>query len=64
MTLPAPFFGDVTDVNPFFTAVQCMAETGLSTGTPQLPGAPLYRPSDPVARQAMAALLSRYDALR
>jgi hypothetical protein len=40
-----------------------MADTGISTGTPNPPGKPLYKPIDPVSRQAMAAFLYRHDTL-
>jgi S-layer family protein len=45
----------------FFANIQWMATTGLSTGSPQAPYAPLYKPADPVSRQAMAAFLYRYS---
>ena len=53
------YFADVTPSHPFFTPIEWMASTKLSTGTPNLPGAPLYKPSDSVSRQAMAAFLMR-----
>lgn len=62
-TLVDPFFADVTAANQFFIPVQWMAESGLSKGTPNPPGAPLYKPTTPVSRQAMAAFLQRFDAL-
>jgi hypothetical protein len=40
-----------------------MAQTGISTGTGQPSGLPLYKPADPVSRQAMAAFLYRLAAL-
>jgi len=43
--------------------VQWMASTGLSTGSPNPPGSPLYKPTNSVSRQAMAAFLYRYDGL-
>ena len=51
-------FADITDPNnPFFTYIQWMALSGISTGTPQASGKPLYNPSLPVSRQAMASFL-------
>ncbi len=58
--LPSPFFSDVGTTHPFYTAIQWMAESGNSTGTPNPPDKPLYKPSDDVSRQAMAAFLHRY----
>ena len=55
----APFFADVGTNHPFFDAIQWMADSGLSTGTPDPPGLPLYKPETAVARQAMAAFLYR-----
>jgi hypothetical protein len=52
-------FGDVSPTNPFFTEVEWMAAEGISTGTPASPK-PLYKPSDPVSRQAMSAFLYRF----
>ena len=60
--LPSAFFSDVTD-GTFFASVQWMASTGLSTGSPNPPGSPLYKPTNSVSRQAMAAFLYRYDGL-
>jgi len=39
--------------------VKWMKDTGISTGTVQSVGLPLYKPIDPVSRQAMAAFLYR-----
>ena len=47
--------------HPFYDAVQWMAESGLSTGTPNPPGKPLYKPGNAVTRQAMSAFLHRLD---
>jgi len=60
--LPSAFFSDVTG-GTFFAPVQWMASSGLSTGSPNLPGKPLYKPGNSVSRQAMAAFLYRYDGL-
>ena len=57
-----PYFADVGPTNPFFEDIQWMNESGLSTGTPvPPPGKPLFKPIEPVSRQAMAAFLFRYD---
>ncbi len=40
-----------------------MKGTGVSTGTAQPGGLPIYKPRDPVSRQAMAAFLQRFDGL-
>jgi len=40
-----------------------MFVNNISTGTAQPSGLPLYQPSGPVSRQAMAAFLFRLDAL-
>jgi len=55
-----PTFADVDASNPFDTAIEWMAAQGISTGTPQPSGRPLYKPTDPVSRQAMALFLARY----
>ena len=55
-----PTFADVTSANQFYTAIEWMAAEGISTGTPQESGKPLFKPVDAVSRQAMALFLSRY----
>ncbi|MBN1772388.1 MAG: S-layer homology domain-containing protein, partial [Deltaproteobacteria bacterium] len=50
-TLTEPFFADVSTSHPFYDAIQWMAESGLSTGTPQAGGKPLYKPSSKVTRR-------------
>jgi len=55
-----PTFADVDSSSPFYTAIEWMASTGISTGTPQPPAKPLFKPADPVSRQAMALFLARY----
>jgi uncharacterized protein YkwD len=60
VTLTERFFADVPESHPFFDAIQWMADSGLSTGTAQPGGKPLYNPTAPVSRQAMAAFLFRY----
>jgi hypothetical protein len=60
-TAPAqPTFADVDANSPFYTAVEWMAAQGISLGTAQPSGKPLYKPADPVSRQAMAVFLARY----
>lgn len=60
VTLSEPFFADVTPEHPFYAAIQWMADSGLSTGSPNPTGGkPLFRPADKVSRQAMAAFLWR-----
>ncbi len=53
-------FADVAVGSPFFTAVEWMKSKGISTGTPQSSGLPLFKPLDAVSRSAMATFLSRY----
>jgi hypothetical protein len=53
-------FADVPPGSPFYTAVEWMAHAGISTGTVQPSGKPLFKPSDAVSRQAMALFLARY----
>lgn len=55
-----PTFADVPTSSPFYTAIEWMSSSGISTGTPQGVGKPLYKPGDPVSRAAMAAFLYRY----
>jgi len=52
-------FADVGPTNPFYTFVQWMASSGISTGTAQPSGKPLYKPADAVSRQAMALFMYR-----
>jgi hypothetical protein len=60
-TPPAtPTFADVDSSSPFYAAVEWMASEGISTGTPQPSGKPLFQPLSPVSRQAMAAFLARF----
>jgi len=54
-TTPAqPRFADVPTSHPFYKQIEWMAAMGISTGTTQPSGLPLYKPVDPVSRQAMA----------
>jgi hypothetical protein len=59
VTLTEPFFADVAESSQFYDAIQWMAESGLSVGTPQPTGKPLFNPTSNVSRQAMAAFLYR-----
>jgi hypothetical protein len=62
-TFVAPSVSTFADVDPsatFFTAIEWMASKGISTGTPQVSGKPLFKPTDAVSRQAMALFLARY----
>lgn len=52
-------FADVAVGQNAAAAIAWMAQTGISTGTAQPSGLPLYKPADPVSRQAMAAFLYR-----
>jgi hypothetical protein len=52
-------FADVPVDAPAAAAVKWMKDTGISTGTVQPSGLPLYKPVDPVSRSAMAAFLYR-----
>jgi len=56
-------FADVPTTHSFFREIEWMKATGISTGTAQPGALPLYKPADPVSRQAMAAFLQRSDAL-
>ncbi len=58
-----PRFADVPTSHPFYKQIEWMAAMGISTGTAQPSGLPLYKPVDPVSRQAMAAFLFRADGV-
>jgi len=60
MTL-TPHFADVDPSNPFFEDIQWMFEEGISTGTSQPVGKPLFKPVQSVDRQSMAAFLHRLE---
>ena len=57
-----PTFADVPTTSSFFTAVEWMAANGITTGTPQPTGRPLFKPADTVSRSAMALFLFRRAA--
>ena len=60
VVLKNPSFADAADPwSAFYPYIEWMASTGISTGTPQPDGAPLYKPLDSVSRQAMAQFLFR-----
>ena len=60
--LQKPLFEDVADpTSPFYPAIQFMGQQGFSTGTPNPPLKPLYKPLDPVSRQAMASFLFKFS---
>lgn len=52
-------FADVPLDHPFCPEITWLAEQGISRGTAQATGLPLFKPTDPVSRQAMAAFLHR-----
>jgi glucose/arabinose dehydrogenase len=56
----SPFFADVPAGHPFYAPIQWMAEEELSTGTPDPPGRPLFKPGAAVSRAATAAFLYRF----
>ena len=56
----SPTFGDVPTTSQFYSAIEWMASRGISAGTAQPSGPPLFKPSDPVSRQAMALFVARY----
>lgn len=56
----SPSFADVPPSSAFYTAVEWMKSTGISTGSAGPNGTLLYKPADAVSRQAMAAFLHRY----
>lgn len=52
-------FADVPTTHPFYKEIAWMYEEGLSTGTPQKSGKPLFKPKAPIKRDAMAAFMFR-----
>ncbi|PFG19459.1 S8 family peptidase [Serinibacter salmoneus] len=55
-------FLDVSTSNQFYTEIAWLGSTGISTGW-EVDGGFEYRPLEPIARDAMAAFLYRYDNL-
>lgn len=53
-------FADVAPSHPFYLEITWLASRGISTGAPQGNGTVLFKPSAPVARDAMAAFLYRF----
>jgi hypothetical protein len=53
-------FIDVPTNHPFYDEIEWMATSGLTTGSPQPDGTTLFRPADPVSREAFAAFLYRH----
>ncbi|GMA30250.1 S-layer homology domain-containing protein [Litorihabitans aurantiacus] len=57
-------FGDVTPEDQFFDEIAWVAATGVATGWPAgNDGRAVFRPVEPIARDAMAAFLYRLDDL-
>ncbi len=54
-------FADVPVSATTAAAIEWMKSTGISTGTAQPSGLPLFKPTDAVSRQAMAAFLYRME---
>ncbi|WP_199241589.1 amidase family protein [Serinibacter arcticus] len=64
--LPNPAASPFTDVAPgdaFYGEITWLASTGVSTGWQGNDGTAIYQPLSPVARDAMAAFLYRFDRL-
>jgi hypothetical protein len=55
----AQSFADVPVDSPAAAAAKWLKDNGISMGTTQPSGLPLYKPADPVSRQAMSAFLYR-----
>lgn len=56
-----PYFADVDATNPFFEDIQWLFEAGATTGQTAGDGKPQFNPTGKVSRQAMAAVLHRYQ---
>lgn len=54
-------FTDVSTTNPFYKEISWLAAQGISTGWEQPGGTRVYRPVEPVKRDAMAAFMYRFD---
>lgn len=54
-------FTDVATNNPFYKEITWLAANGISTGWTEADGTKTYRPLTPVARDAMAAFMDRYN---
>jgi len=53
-------FADVATSHPFYLEITWLASRGITTGTPRGDGTVLFKPTAPVARDAMAAFLYRF----
>ncbi len=58
-TATAPGFRDVASLHPFYDEIAWLTASGITTGY----GDGTFKPTGPVARQAMAAFVHRYDGL-
>ena len=58
-----PPFLDVAVTDQFFTEIAWVASVGVSTGWQGNDGTAVFRPVTPIARDAIAAFLYRFDAL-
>jgi hypothetical protein len=54
-------FTDIDTNNPFYKQITWLATNGISTGWTEADGTKTYRPVQPVARDAMAAFMDRYN---
>ncbi|MFD5601045.1 FG-GAP-like repeat-containing protein [Leucobacter sp. NPDC058333] len=54
-------FADVAPTHKFYREISWMSASGLSTGTRQPSGKPLYKSASSVSREAMAAFLYRLE---
>jgi YVTN family beta-propeller protein len=59
---PSTGFNDVDPGNQFKTEITWLASTGISTGWDEGNGIKTFRPVQPVARNAMAAFMYRFNA--
>lgn len=57
-------FADLSQGDKFYREIAWMGEAGISTGTRQPSGKPLFAPKQPLSREAMAAFLYRYQVLQ
>ncbi|MEW1821208.1 S-layer homology domain-containing protein [Arthrobacter sp. NPDC080031] len=58
---PTTTFTDISPDNPFKTEISWLASTGISTGWDEGNGIKTFRPLQPVARNAMAAFMYRFN---
>lgn len=54
-------FSDVSTNHPFYTEISWLASEGISTGWSQANGRKLFKPQEPVRRDAMAAFMYRLN---